>query len=222
MFLGLFLLFSCGQKRLSSVEVKELEVQAEKGDIEAARKLVDYYGNIILPLSMVEYKELSNKPDKTDNEKAKVEEYYNIIKNYDKWSRVVDSLSAAAMIQDSTITEDLNQNNQDSVILSPNGHKFEGTIDNKEVTLFIDNSFDDGDSIGYYYYNDRPNIKLKLIQKEFVAINAHGSMHIALDEFTPQGEYSGNFDGQLECRGSGFEGTYTDSTGKKLNFELWE
>lgn len=100
--------------------------------------------------------------------------------------------------------------------------KYEGKIGKYEITLFIDRPQYDGDSIGYYYYNNRPNTKFKLVQRDYSALNARGSMHVLLDEYTPKGNHTGTFDGQLECRGSSFKGTFTNSKGKKFKFELWE
>lgn len=103
-----------------------------------------------------------------------------------------------------------------------NVQKYTGKIGQYEITMFVNFSMYDSDSIGYYYYNNRPNTKFKLIQTEMVAINAHGSMHVVLKEYTPKGAHSGTFDGQMECRGGGFQGKFTNSKGKKFEFELWE
>lgn len=103
-----------------------------------------------------------------------------------------------------------------------NNQKYTGKIGQYEITMFVNFSMYDGDSIGYYYYNNRPNTKFKLVQTEMEAINAQGSMHVVMKEYTPKGTHSGTFDGQMECRGSGFEGEFTNSKGKKYKFELWE
>lgn len=79
-----------------------------------------------------------------------------------------------------------------------------------------------GDEVGYYYYNDRPNSIFKLILVENTPINAKGSMHVVLKEYTAKGNHTGTFDGQYECRGGGYSGTFTNSKGQKYHFELME
>ena len=79
-----------------------------------------------------------------------------------------------------------------------------------------------GDEVGYYYYNDRPNSVFKLVLVKNEAINAKGSMHVILKEYSPKGKHTGTFDGQYECRGGGYVGTFTNSKGKKFKFELME
>ena len=100
--------------------------------------------------------------------------------------------------------------------------KYTGKIGEYDITMFIELSSHDGDSIGYYYYDSMPQTLFKLVQTDMEAINIHGSMHVVLDEYTPKGNHTGTFDGQLECRGSSFEGSFTNSKGKKFAFELWE
>lgn len=101
--------------------------------------------------------------------------------------------------------------------------QFDGHIGPYAITLFMDASvFTAGEEVGHYYYNDRPNsvFTLKMVSNE--AINTKGSMHIVLKEYTANGNHTGTFDGQYECRGGGFEGTFTNSKGKKFRFELME
>ena len=101
--------------------------------------------------------------------------------------------------------------------------QFDGHIGPYAITFFMDASvFTAGEEVGRYYYNDRPNsvFTLKLVSNE--AINAKGSMHIVLKEYTANGNHTGTFDGQYECRGGGYEGTFTNSKGKKFRFELME
>ncbi|MBR3710995.1 MAG: hypothetical protein IKM99_08545 [Bacteroidales bacterium] len=100
--------------------------------------------------------------------------------------------------------------------------KFTGKIGPYEITMKISFADYDGDSIGYYYYNSRPQTLFKLVQTELEAINIHGSMHVVLDEYTPKGFHSGTFDGQLESRGDFFEGTFVNSKGKEFEFKLHE
>ena len=101
--------------------------------------------------------------------------------------------------------------------------RFEGNIGPYPVTLFLNpGDMGVGDNVGNYYYNERPNsvFTLELVKNE--AINTKGSMHIVLKEFTSNGNHTGTFDGQYECRGGGFEGTFTTTKGKKYKFELME
>ena len=101
--------------------------------------------------------------------------------------------------------------------------RFEGNIGPFAITLFWNPSdFGEGDTVGNYYYNDRPNsvFTLKLVTNE--AVNAKGSMHVVLKEYTAKGNHTGTFDGQYEARGGGFEGTFTTSKGKEYHFELIE
>ena len=99
----------------------------------------------------------------------------------------------------------------------------EGKIGPYAVTFFRNPAdIGAGDEVGYYYYNDRPNSLFKLILVENSAINAKGSMHVVLKEYTENGNHTGTFDGQYECRGGGYQGTFTNSKGKKFHFELME
>ena len=83
---------SCGNGKLSEQQLNELEGRAEKGNVEAVQQLVDYYGNMTMPLSPVELKELSEKPDKTPEESQKLEECFEIQKNYEKWAKTAEEL----------------------------------------------------------------------------------------------------------------------------------
>lgn len=99
----------------------------------------------------------------------------------------------------------------------------EGKIGPYAVTFFRNPAdIGVGDEVGYYYYNDRPNSIFKLILVENVAINTKGSMHVVLKEYTAKGNHTGTFDGQYECRGGGYVGTFTNSKGQKYHFELME
>lgn len=100
--------------------------------------------------------------------------------------------------------------------------KHTGKIGQYEITMYLGLDSHDGDSVGYYFYNDRPNTHFKLVQTELEAINIHGSMHLVLKEYTPKGNHTGTFDGQYECRGGYFGGTFTNSKGKEFEFELWD
>jgi len=101
--------------------------------------------------------------------------------------------------------------------------KSEGKIGPYAVTFFRNPAdIGVGDEVGYYYYNDRPNSVFKLILVKNEAINAKGSMHVILKEYSPNGKHTGTFDGQYECRGGGYVGTFKNSKGKKFKFKLME
>jgi hypothetical protein len=98
-----------------------------------------------------------------------------------------------------------------------------GKIGPYDITFFRNPAdMGEGDEVGYYYYNERPNSIFKLILVENTAINAKGSMHVVLKEYTANGNHTGTFDGQYESRGGGYEGTFTNSKGDKFHFELME
>ncbi len=81
-----------------------------------------------------------------------------------------------------------------------------------------------GDSVGYYYYNDRPKTKftlrLKELDEDMNETSFRVSYHIILDEHTPKGFKSGTFDGwtsALSC----YNGTFKNSQGKEYDF-TWD
>lgn len=107
---------------------------------------------------------------------------------------------------------------QESNVVKSTGH-----IGPYEVTMFIDTDYTkEGDEVGYYYYNDRPNTHFKLVMREYTALNAQGTMLLVLDERSPKGKRTGTFRGNKENRGGGYEGTFTNSKGQKYKFELME
>ena len=77
-----------------------------------------------------------------------------------------------------------------------------------------------GDSVGYYYYNDRPKTKFTLRLKEFNEKwneNLSVSYHIILNEHTPKGFNSGTFDDWTSGMYD-YNGTFTNNQGKEYNF----
>lgn len=101
--------------------------------------------------------------------------------------------------------------------------KFTGKIGPYAITLFVNLEYADEDQeVGYYYYNDRPKTRFTLKLVEYAAINAKGSMHLELKEYSPKGNHTGTFDGQRELRGDGYDGTFTNSQGKTFKFELMQ
>lgn len=79
---GCMFVLSCGNK-LSEQELKNLEIQAEKGDVEAAIKLRDYYDNMPIGMSHKEYCELKEKAEHGDvDAQRKIEGYEKKDKDY--------------------------------------------------------------------------------------------------------------------------------------------
>ena len=96
-----------------------------------------------------------------------------------------------------------------------------GKIGPYKVVMHLDlDAFDVGQEVGYYTYDSMPNKRFKLIIMKQEAINASGSMRIVMYEYTSKGVHSGTFDGQYECRGDYYEGTFKNSKGKKFKFVL--
>ena len=81
---GCMLVLSCGNK-FSEQELKDLETKAEKGDVEAAVTLKNYYGHKELLLSVVEYKELKAKAEQGDVDALKkITDYEAHLKAYNR------------------------------------------------------------------------------------------------------------------------------------------
>ena len=78
----------------------------------------------------------------------------------------------------------------------------------------------ESDTIGYYYYDAYPTNRFTLKMVSMEAINASGSMHLKVNEYTGGGKHTGTFDGQYECRGDYYSGTFTNSKGKRYKFTL--
>lgn len=96
-----------------------------------------------------------------------------------------------------------------------------GKIGPYPVTMqLVPRDFEVGRFVGSYFYNDRPNSKFRLKLVKMETINLHGSMKMVLQEYTASGRHTGTFNGQYECRGDYFTGTFTNSQGRKYKFEL--
>ena len=96
-----------------------------------------------------------------------------------------------------------------------------GNIGPYKVVMHLNlDAFEVGQEVGYYTYDSMPNKRFKLVIKKEAAINASGSMRVVMYEFTSKGVHSGTFDGQYECRGDYYEGTFKNSKGKKFKFVL--
>ena len=109
-----------------------------------------------------------------------------------------------------------------------NDKMYDGKIGdfNIKVNINFRNAVDaeESDSIGYYYYTDRPKTKFTLRLKEFdEKMNEKTfkvSYHFIITEHTPKGFCSGTFDGwtsALNC----YNGTFTNSQGKEYDF-MWD
>ena len=103
---------------------------------------------------------------------------------------------------------------------------YDGTIGDFKIKVCISIRNVDysevGDSVGYYYYIDRPKTKFTLRLKEFDKKwneNLTVSYHIILNEHTPKGFNSGTFDGWTSGM-CDYNGTFKNSQGKEYDF-LW-
>ena len=108
--------------------------------------------------------------------------------------------------------------------------KYEGKIGDFNITAVYMSLRDIGDanvgdSIGYYYYNDRPKTKFTLRLKDYdeEPVPNETSFYMAytiiLDEYTPKGFKSGTFEGHTHHCGY-YNGTFTNSQGKEYVFYI--
>ena len=100
--------------------------------------------------------------------------------------------------------------------------KFTGKIGDFDVTMEIDlQSGFEGDSIGYYYYNERPKTQFKLVLEESEDLDIALERYV-LKEYTPKGTQSGTFSGTHTTKWTGeyLHGTFTNSQGKEYEFSL--
>ena len=99
---------------------------------------------------------------------------------------------------------------------------FKGKIGPYPISMHLEDlrMTEEGDVVGYYSYDERPKsiFKLKMVKME--AINTKGSMILIMKEYSPSGKHTGTFNGQFECRGNYYAGTFTNSKGEKFHFEL--
>ena len=100
--------------------------------------------------------------------------------------------------------------------------QLKGKIGPYAIVMNLDlRAMSEGEIVGTYYYVSRPHSIFTLRLVSMVAINAKGSMMIVLEEYSPAGKHTGTFDGQYECRGDYYAGTFTNATtGKKFKFVL--
>ncbi|MBO4658933.1 MAG: hypothetical protein J5637_04870 [Prevotella sp.] len=98
----------------------------------------------------------------------------------------------------------------------------EGTIGPYSITMFLRDlsDVDEGDIIGYYYYNERPHSHFSLEIVRLEPINITGSHKLVLREYTQKGSHTGTFNGQYEARGDYYSGIFTNSKGQRFEFEV--
>jgi len=105
--------------------------------------------------------------------------------------------------------------------------KFKGKIGDFDITAVYMSlreigSVEVGDSIGYYYYTDRPKTKFTLRLKDYDEVmnetSFRVSYHVVLGEYTPKGFNSGTFDGWTSAMSDNLSGTFTNSQGKEYDF----
>lgn len=99
--------------------------------------------------------------------------------------------------------------------------KFTGKIGDFDVTMVANLRYpDEGDSIGYYYYNNRPNTKFKLVLEESANTDIALYRYI-IKEYTPKGTHSGTFTGTFCTKwNENYYGKFTNSQGKEYEFEF--
>ncbi len=99
---------------------------------------------------------------------------------------------------------------------------FSGSIGPYPITMHLadPSNMSEGEFVGEYYYNERPNSVFSLMLTDLETINIHGSMRMVLKEYSPQGKHTGTFNGQYEARGQFYSGNFTNSKGQHSYFEL--
>ena len=99
---------------------------------------------------------------------------------------------------------------------------FKGSIGPYPITMHLADpgNMSEGEFVGEYYYNERPNSVFSLMLTDLETINVHGSMRMVLKEYSPQGKHTGTFNGQYEARGQFYSGNFTNSKGQHFYFEL--
>ena len=99
---------------------------------------------------------------------------------------------------------------------------FSGSIGPYPITMHLADpgNMSEGEFVGEYFYNERPNSVFSLMLTDLETINIHGSMRMVLKEYSPQGKHTGTFNGQYEGRGQFYSGNFTNSKGLHFYFEL--
>ncbi|MBO4871465.1 MAG: hypothetical protein J5565_05735 [Muribaculaceae bacterium] len=136
-----------------------------------------------------------------------------------KWIRILLLATVTAIVMWSPVVAANEQEMSEPNTAPVNYQELNGKIGPYAVKMFLKLN-EVGDEVGYYYYVKYPKNVFKLRLEEMVAVNASGSMHVVLNEYTSKGVHSGTFDGQYECRGDYYAGTFTNSKGKRFKFVL--
>ncbi len=99
---------------------------------------------------------------------------------------------------------------------------FSGSIGPYPITMHLadPSNMSEGEFVGEYFYDERPNSVFSLMLTDLETINIHGSMRMVLKEYSPQGKHTGTFNGQYEARGQFYSGNFTNSKGQHFYFEL--
>lgn len=107
-----------------------------------------------------------------------------------------------------------------AAVCTMSAQKFTGKIGEFDVTLYADfSNASEGDSIGYYYYNDRPKTKFKLVLVECEDLDIALRRYV-IKEYTPKGNNTGKFVGRHSTKWDSFSGKFTNSRGKEYDFEF--
>ena len=138
-----------------------------------------------------------------------------------KWIRILLLATVIAVVMWSPVVAASEQETSEPSTASVNYQELNGKIGPYAVKMYLRLGFSqESDEVGYYYYVKYPKNVFKLRLVDMEAVNAKGSMHVVLHEFTSKGVHSGTFDGQYECRGDYYAGTFTNSKGKRFKFVL--
>lgn len=95
---------------------------------------------------------------------------------------------------------------------------YKGKIGPYPITMYL---MRESNPSGCYCYDSNPNsfFRLECVSDES---NPKGFEKVTLKEYTAAGKNTGTFVGNLENRGDGFKGTFTNSKGKTFQFELMD
>lgn len=101
--------------------------------------------------------------------------------------------------------------------------EFTGYSGHQYICLYI--CLDDakeGDEVGYYFHKDSPDKKHSLKLMKYEPFDDNGTMHVVLDEYSPKGNNTGNFSGNLKQGRGLYYGTFTNIKGRRYKYELYE
>lgn len=107
-----------------------------------------------------------------------------------------------------------------AIVCNAYAQKFSGKIGEYNVTLYADfRNASEGDSLGYYYYNDRPGTKFKLVVAESEDLDIALRRYV-IKEYSPKGNNTGKFVGKHSTKWDNFSGKFTNNRGKEYDFEF--